>query len=296
MRRVDPHLNVFHPYRGPSTADGSVERQLENNLTRALAVCLTRLAASNARTRLLEAFGILRYRAQGFERCDLQVSKPDANWPPPSKRSIAVVTGTAADLAPAPHPAANGVLDLVIVGTDFVLGVESKIGSMVTHGQLAAHAKTLQTQPADAASVTWTSLARRAREILSSEVMQPVPRFVLQQFEDYLRMNGFGGFTNDHFAFFALTPDEREQAGDTRVAIRRQMRELVQGLKIGLASNFVENVGRITNTGADAYAALKPPSKARRARVSRLICRSGSTPAESRSSSTWRPIAHTTNS
>ena len=64
--------------------------------------------------------------------------------------------------------------------------------------------------------------------ILATHDLRPVSRFVLQQFEEYLRMNGFGGFTNDHFAYFALSPDERARATDTRVAIRRQLKELIQ--------------------------------------------------------------------
>ena len=134
MRLADPHFNIFHPYRGPGTTSDSIERQLENNLTRALAICLARLDASAARTLLLEALGIPHEDADSFERCELQVGAADAAWPPPSKRSIAVVTGTAAETHAAPHTAVTGVLDLVIIGRQFVLGIESKIGSSVTPG------------------------------------------------------------------------------------------------------------------------------------------------------------------
>ncbi len=258
MRLADPHLNVFQPYRGPTAAGEPNERQLENNLTRALAVCLTRLGPSKARTLLLQELGILPERAEGFERCELQVGAADANWPHRSKRSITVVTGTAADAVSTPDTGTNGILDLVIVGHQFVLGVESKIGSKVTEGQLAGHAKTLNIALTAPKSVTWASLARCARAIRASEVLNPVARFVLEQFEEYLRMNGFGGFTNDHFAYFALGPDERVHAQETRAAIRRQLKGLVQQIKVEWPSTFTEHVGRILNTESGTFAALKP--------------------------------------
>ena len=134
MRLADPNFNIFHPYRGPTTRDASNERQLENNLTRALAICLTQLGTCPARTLLLHEFGIAPHEADDFVRCELQVGVADADWPPPSKRRIAVVTGTALEADSDLYSALSGVLDLAICGKGFVVGVESKLGSKVTDG------------------------------------------------------------------------------------------------------------------------------------------------------------------
>jgi len=256
MRLADPHFNIFHPYRGPTTRDASNERQLENNLTRALAICLTRLGTCPARTLLLHEFGIAPHEADDFVRCELQVGVADPDWPPPSKRHIAVVTGTAVEADSNPYSAVSGVLDMAICGKGFVVGVESKLGSKVADGHLAAHAKTLGISVTDPVPVTWAALARRARLLLADNGLGPVSEFVLQQFEEYLRMNGFGGFTNDHFAYFTLGPEDRARAADIGAGIRRQMRDLILGIRDGWHTEFDEHVGKL-----GAFATLKPSGK-----------------------------------
>lgn len=261
MRLADPHLNVFHPYRGPDASGEAAARQLENNLTRALAITLTTLGDSPGRTLLIQELGVSPGAAEGFRRCDLQVSAPDADWPPSAKRSLAIVLGSLADPVPAPgYTAKTGVLDLAIVGDQFVLGIESKVGSNVAQGQLTAHKRTLQIPCSQPVSrITWTALARCAHSILLENALEPVPRFVLQQFEEYLRVNGFGGFTNDHFAYFALSPEERAAAQPVKEGIRRQLKGLIQELHSRWNPAWVDNVGKIGAGDGDAYAALKPP-------------------------------------
>ena len=214
----DPHLNVFHAYRDPGRDPESRAQQLEDNLTRALAITLSRLQDERVRSQLLVALGVQPEKAAGFRGSLLQVAVTDNAWP--SDRRIVVVHGGPRLRRTEGGQSERGRLDAVLLGNHFVLGLESKLGDTVSHGQLAAHRRTLGADNHPPSAVTWSALARCAREgcrIATSEV----DRFLLEQFEEYLRMNGFGGLIHEHFAYFAMSPEERHLKLGTKDGMNR---------------------------------------------------------------------------
>lgn len=72
------------------------------------------------------------------------------------------------------------------------------------------HRETLGIPERDLIEITWSKLAKSIHRIQRDRRSQPVARFILDQFEEYLRMNGFGGLTHEHFADFALPPERRD--------------------------------------------------------------------------------------
>lgn len=81
----DPHLNIFHAYRGatPSGGDADVvrDRQLEDNLTRALLITLQAVRGSTAQQPLLRALGVPdaatgRTRRQGLGQHPVRRASP----------------------------------------------------------------------------------------------------------------------------------------------------------------------------------------------------------------------------
>src|SRR4051794_15891195 len=91
----DPHLNLFQAYRGPVASDVARERQLEDNLTRALIALLHVVRMSPAQWPLLEVLGFPRGDAAEHVQCLLQVSEQDPAWPPPADRHLVVIHGGA---------------------------------------------------------------------------------------------------------------------------------------------------------------------------------------------------------
>ena len=261
-------MNIFHAYRGQTRgAHGADEvaktRELENNLTRALAITLSRLGPCEARSRLLETLGVPADLVTGFRRCLLQVSKPEPRWAAlPTRRFVAIVGALPPDAViagtrGASEPQGLGIPDLVVEGDAFLIVVESKLGDTVTPEQWVRHAKALGIPwVGDFQTRAWSELAGAAK--LTHPAETPVSWFVLVQFEEYLRMNGFGGFTIDHFNYFALGPEEREQSADTKDGIRRQLANMIQALKTELKSDWPIQQGKILKEHAGAYAALKP--------------------------------------
>lgn len=93
MRTIDLHLNVFHAYRGASQDDVARERQLEDNLTRALAITITRLEGVEARATVLGALGVDSDHRAGLRTLRAEVTVPGATWPPSNRRRLLVVHG-----------------------------------------------------------------------------------------------------------------------------------------------------------------------------------------------------------
>ncbi len=221
----DPHTNIFHAYRGPASSEDASERQLEDNLTRSLVITLNHVRESSARRALLDALHVPPLHQDRAFHCRLQVSAASPDWPEPSKRRLLVIHGgpvlTATE---SPGDAMTGRADAVIATGDFLLAIESKLEDQVQQSQLDRHRETLGIPETGISTVTWSELARVARRILTKGPAEPVARFVLEQFEEYLRMNGFGGLTQEHFTYFAQVPSDRDPL--VKEGIRRALEEI----------------------------------------------------------------------
>ena len=260
---ADPHFNIFHAYRGPRESADAGERQLEDNLTRALIVTLNTIRNSKARFDVLRALQIPEDSLERPYRCRLQVTKEDTDWPARAQRRLIVIhEGPELKTKCAGSNATRGRADATVAFSNFVVAIESKLTDEVTQAQLDRHFRTLAIPRTTPGSITWAALAQTCRTTSQRHSREPVVRFILEQFEEYLRMNGFGGLTADHFAFFASTAEDRDPL--VKEGIRRVLRQLGGGIKDALGTQWDIRLLNITAGATDGGVVLEPASKASR--------------------------------
>jgi hypothetical protein len=252
----DPHFNIFHAYRGPVSFDEARERQLEDNLTRALIVTLSTVRNPEARRFLLDELGYPDTEPDDVIQYRLQVGRPDPNWPPPANRHLLVIHG-GSDLAivPGEDQVVTGRVDAVIASRRHLLAIESKLGDSVNAAQLERHRKTLTIHDQQTLATSWARMARTARTALARSGLPPVDRFVVSQFEEYLSMNGFSGLTEEHLAYFAQPQDRRD--GLVKEGVRRSLDALISNLAREWQTSWSKRVGNIGQASAGAWAKLE---------------------------------------
>ncbi len=257
----DPHTNIFHAYRGSASSEEASERQLEDNFTRALVITLNHVRQSGARMALLDALQVPPLHQDKAYHCQLQVSAASPDWPDPSKRRLLVIHGGSVLVTTgSPSDAIIGRADAVITTDDFLLAIESKLGDQVQQSQLDRHRETLGILETGISNVTWSELARVVRRILAKRLEEPIAGFVLEQFEEYLRMNGFGGLTQDHFTFFAQAPTVRDPL--VKDGIRRALREIGDEVARSTGTSWTPHVMNIRMDQSDAGVVLETGTRA----------------------------------
>lgn len=257
----DPHTNIFHAYRGSTSSEEASVRQLEDNFTRALVIILNHVRESGARMALLDALHVPTPHQDKAYHCQLQVSAASPDWPEPSKRRLLVIHGgPVLTTTESPGDGMTGRADAVITTGDFLLAVESKLGDHVQQSQLDRHCETLGIPKTGISNVTWSELARVVRRILANRPAEPVARFVLEQFEEYLRMNGFGGLTQDHFTFFAQASSDRDPL--VKDGIRRALREIGDEVARSTGTSWIPHVMNIRMDQSDAGVVLESGKRA----------------------------------
>ena len=263
----DPHFNVFHAYRGAAPDAAARARQLEDNLTRALAITLAHVRGTDAAARLLSELGVPEgLRLKAFE-IQLQVPAVTISWPSPDQRQlVAIVAGKAdaqpgepADLATDAPPAARP--DLVLLWETHALVIESEVTPGADLRQMERMASAFETHGSGSSfgQTTWHRLAIAARGLHLG--LTEVQTFVITQFEEYLRMNGFGGFAAEHFTYFAVSPEQRQNEVATRVGVRRALMNLLHELQQGWPSDWVPYVGNLNPSATGLWGKLQGPGK-----------------------------------
>lgn len=265
----DPHLNIFHAYRGATSGGGdhaerARERQLEDNLTRALLITLQAVQGTAAQGPLLRALGAPDAQADAPYQCLLQVTEPDPAWrriPVAAQRMVALHGGGQLQIGAQVDGTQRGRADAVIAGAGFLLMIEAKLGPVITAAQLERHRTTLEVPQAALHAVSWHALARAARDVLWADArrsgrervaLEPVARFVLEQWEGYLQMNGFGGFTEEHLLYFLRRREQRDEL--VRDGIRRSMEALTDEIVALWGTTWQRHVGNIAGTDRTAPA------------------------------------------
>jgi hypothetical protein len=232
----DPHFNLFHAYRGAAANEAARRRQLEDNLTRALGIVLSHVRGTPLAAALLAELGVSPQLRHKLFEVQFQVVAAGASWPSPDhRRLLAIVAGgqedSPAETAVEPELEGGARPDLVLLWETDALVIESEVTPGPDKAQMNRMHKAFATQGSGAAyrSTTWHSVARVVRDI-APHSPQPT-RHVLEQFEEYMRMNGFGGFADEHFAYFAMNTDRRRAESVTRVGARRALKNLLDELK-----------------------------------------------------------------
>ena len=210
---MDLHRNLFYSYRGPNTDIADRDRQLENNVTKALintldlggmGVCGPFLAwlgltdAPNVKF-LLQRHNLPSTTAAAKpERVLLGISKRELDW------ADAGVNRTS-----------ESVPDAWVYGDGFAVLVESKVNDAAfSQGQIQAHLARLQSiehAPTKIVPKTWGQVHGFFERLLPRLTDAPWPKLLVEQLIEFLEYSGmteFTGFRLDHFHYFLLHDDD----------------------------------------------------------------------------------------
>ena len=136
---MDFHQNIFFYYREPSKGDGRLERQAENNTTKALINVLEH-ASPLVRKEFLKWLGIrtssstIFFQLQKATIGRYQIQKAR------QKLMLGIAGGEAGDVQQLPHvqPEGHSLPDAGMYDENFVVLVESKLGSLLQQSALTS--------------------------------------------------------------------------------------------------------------------------------------------------------------
>ena len=262
MRAVDLHRNLFYSYRGSKADIADRDRQLENNVTKALINTLD-LGGSKVCAPFLAWLGLadtpnVKYLLQRYNlpttaaakkrnRLFLGISKKELDW------ADANTNGPA-----------ESIPDAWVYGDNFVVLVESKIDdSAFSRRQMQAHLALLKSpgsEPPKIVSKTWCQIHGFFERLLPRLMDASPAKLLVEQFVEYLEyigMTEFTGFRLEHFHYFLLRDDD-----DARRWIRDQVRYFATRIQAGLCEStpFYEatDIGKLKLTDAYCWAAFGP--------------------------------------
>lgn len=258
---MDLHHNLFYSYRGPITDDADRDRQLENNLTKALINTL-KLGGETVWRPFLAKLGLAgvphdfllqREDLPGGavnrrHRVLLGISKQESAWSPSA--------GTEATYESRP--------DAWIYGDGFAVLVESKVNGDFLSDQMQAHFSRLQPIIGTLPTIkltTWKQMHLHFSGILPS-LKDTASRLLVKQFTEFLEytgMSGFTGFKREHFDYFVLHDDD-----DARRWVRDQIDDFANQVRTILHKHapFYEDydIGNLKQSASYCWIAFGPPN------------------------------------
>ena len=221
---MDLHHNLFYGYRGPNTEGADRDRQLENNVTKALINTLC-LGGQTVWRPFLAELGLTEEVSKSLflmQRCDLPAG-PAANR---RNRVLLGISKRKSDwsLGGRAEWSSDSLPDAWIYGDGFVILIESKVNDGdFSPGQMQAHLARLWSSnetPPDVVLKTWRDLHSFFHKLLPS--LKGAEHLLVEQFVQFLEYSGmsktFTGFRREHFEYFLLHDDE-----DARRWVRDQM-------------------------------------------------------------------------
>lgn len=212
---MDPRWNIFFQYRGPSPEQDEFprDRQLENNLTKALLGILYHTSPQVGRTALfslLAAHPQARAMAVRFrdEKVDLGLQSVPSEAESAPHRGVMLITGPgSSSIREDEQFGQRGRPDAWIRSrSGSTLLIEAKLGSVVSRRQIAAHLKAAGwASSVPLIRTTWEDWHNVFSRVRSAHGLPPVDCFLLDQFLGYLEVVGvapFTGFQAQDFDFF----------------------------------------------------------------------------------------------
>jgi hypothetical protein len=226
-----PHKNLFFSYRGArrevEETDLLVEKQLEDNVTKALIYVLENCDRDTVLTPFLRTVGItqkVRLAEVQFLLQRVDIARPTIR----QRIALAIAPDPEIDESrAAPHDA--GRPDAWIWADEsFAILVETKVRGAVSRHQLDRHVRGAEgwtSGQTRMVSLSWPQLYDLFAEIRrSSSTSDPVTRLLLDQFVRYLRMTALASDTTfdlDDFGYFLLRAADRDSA--TRTLLHRKL-------------------------------------------------------------------------
>lgn len=262
---MDLHHNLFYSYRGPNVDIVDRDRQLENNITKALINTLD-LGGSSVCGPFLEWLGLADRPNVKFllQRCDL----PTATAADKRDRVLLGISKKKLDLVNAGMDGKTESLpDAWIYGDNFAVLVESKIDDAVfSQKQMQGHLARLQCTQQNPPIVllkTWGQICSFFERLLPSLTEVPSAKLLVGQFVEFLEYTGmteFDGFRLEHFRYFLLHDDD-----DARRWIRGQVGYFAAEVQASLyvSTPFYEafDIGNLKLTDTYCWAAFGPRGK-----------------------------------
>lgn len=262
MPIVDFHHNVFYYYRGPKTEGRTREQQLENNTTKALINVLEN-ASGQVTGPFLEWLGI-----QTAEKPAFSLQRPPL--PPAilrrkSRRLLLAIVPKRASFSPEGHE--SGVLggsrpDAWIVGSDFVVAIESKVAGVLDERQMQRHFAELFGEDSPTyRQIEWRDVHRHCLSLASH--LQGLDGWLLQQFSEYLEVIGmseFCGFGNDFFDYF-FTHDDQTARNWVRQTIEGFAEEIRRELHSRISFYEAFDIGNLKASDTCCWAAFGPKDR-----------------------------------
>ncbi len=257
---MDLHHNLFYSYRGPNTDDRDRERQLENNITKALVNTL-RLGGETVWRPFLAEFGVTDARDAAFllQRRDLASGGA-------AQRRCRVLLGIAthpSQWSPTENAmeAYESIPDAWIYGDGFAVLVESKVSGDFSDEQMQGHLARLQSTGHSRPAVvlkTWREVHRFFHQLSSG--LTSAPALLVQQFIQFLEysdVSGFNGFRCEHFDYF-LSHDDH----DARLWGRGQMTDFAERVQKQLCKSIPfyssYDVGTLKQSNSYCWVAFGP--------------------------------------
>jgi hypothetical protein len=240
------HHNLFVYYRGPSAQKlGEIDahRQLENNATKALINVLEHGDPALARA-FAERFApatAAGWPAAGGATFYLQGGP--AEVPDGARVLLGLSIDGALDAkAPAPPDGAGTLIDAAIAPPHGgLIAIETKVVELLNPHQLAGHRKRWEIASDDVVLLRWVDVWSWARDAHQA-VAEPVSRYLLDQFREYLEILGFGrwaGFREEDFAQFS------EWSWDHQPVLRARMKAVWERVLELMPSDDAARLGAV---------------------------------------------------
>jgi hypothetical protein len=238
---MDFHRNVFYYYRGPARERSLIDRQLENNTTKALVNVLENCTPTLT-MEFLRWLGVDAALQKTHFELQRETIGERRIQRARKKLLLDLVRGPSAENVPCVEgaPGGSSLPDAWIYGDGFVVLVESKLGPKLNAEQRACHMKLLGVG-AEERRVTWQEVHKFFNDIPG---LADVDHFLVQQFTRYLEYTGMATtstVTKELFDFL-LNPEDAEGKRWVRETMRALARTVADKLE---RPSLQVNVGNI---------------------------------------------------
>ena len=256
------HHNIFYYYRGRSKSTASLlaqeeaqHRQVEDNSTKALINVLEHaepMVTASFLNRFVPSASLDGLTERSYHLQGGPAASDEKTW----LLGLSVL-GELDPHAPEARPDGGSRIDAAIhlPGSATVL-IEVKVVEYLDPHQLVRHAHEWQIEPPPADAALWSPDGpwRRARWAdvydwateARLSAAEPIARFLLDQFCEYLQLVGlapFAGFRTEHFAWLALPAADR--SWDIQAEIKANLRSMWEAIFDRLNPDEVQRLGEI---------------------------------------------------